>query len=711
MKFEKLTKENVCEVLNKCHFLSEKDKLDTSEHDFLKHYLGVFSNIDIHFPRKKLIATIKDGTYNLKESNVDEKYVLYRENGCYQYLYYIDYSTQKKYASLSEVKEDVGDFYLIGPSRSTISYFHYDEELDILICASYTPKLNNKHNNFEYKKDSRIYIFTRTKEKFVMDYSSVTKDFWYRITNSNLDNAMTNPDLLREFTKMFKQPIVNIGANKFVTIDTYQGLLSFLDYTAKLEIKSGPKQNKIDELVSIDLPDITTEVPSSFTGETLSTPYSKTVVQKVKENTCVIRWRLCSKFSDVECDGLRIYVEGRNIYPCKLNNANKFIRTTISNIKPENFLSCDMEEINKTDLDGTILQYYGEIINDIPTKYRSLLLILFVKEPKIEQIFKIGLQTLIYEALDNESYDVLSYVCGLLNIKYDKKEKNIFKYLGVNKYQLAKYKEFINKPLLEGIEKRETLSLIKYIKNIFGDDLSSIDNKTFDSICNELFEYGKKYTGNYWYSPTSRFISRLADSKHIIEATNNKNLIKHFNEIMLNTFKLEDINMYSDYIRMVAEMEDFKNFKIGFSDEKDVKEMHDAAFAVYNLNREEFKNKAFKAQLVKVAKLEYENKDDDFSVVIPKEAGDLAKEGLELHHCVKSYIDKVANGMTNIVFIRKKDDKTKPFFTVEVSNDKVIEQVHGFGNRNACTEPGLEDFVNRWAKNKRLIVTNINKIR
>ena len=162
---------------------------------------------------------------------------------------------------------------------------------------------------------------------------------------------------------------------------------------------------------------------------------------------------------------------------------------------------------------------------------------------------------------------------------------------------------------------------------------------------------------------------------------------------------------------MVSTMDDFKNFKIGFADAKETKAMHDAANAIYQLKREEYKTKAFKAQLVKVEKLEYENKDDDFCVVIPTEPGDLAKEGLELHHCVRYYIEKVANGTTNIVFIRKKSDKTKPFFTVEVSNDKVIEQVHGFGNRNADTEPNLTEFVNRWAKNKRLKTTNFNKIR
>ena len=103
--------------------------------------------------------------------------------------------------------------------------------------------------------------------------------------------------------------------------------------------------------------------------------------------------------------------------------------------------------------------------------------------------------------------------------------------------------------------------------------------------------------------------------------------------------------------------------------------------------------------------------DNDFSVVAPKEAEDLANEGIKLHHCVKSYIGRVANGETNIVFIRENTDLEKPFFTVEITNDNTIQQVHGFGNRNANAEPGLTEFVEKWAKDKNLMLHDINKIR
>ena len=53
-----------------------------------------------------------------------------------------------------------------------------------------------------------------------------------------------------EVKKMFKQTIFNMGANKFISLDHPQTLEEFGKYKAKLEIKSGPKQNKIDELVA-----------------------------------------------------------------------------------------------------------------------------------------------------------------------------------------------------------------------------------------------------------------------------------------------------------------------------------------------------------------------------------------------------------------------------------------------------------------------------
>ena len=50
--------------------------------------------------------------------------------------------------------------------------------------------------------------------------------------------------------------------------------------------------------------------------------------------------------------------------------------------------------------------------------------------------------------------------------------------------------------------------------------------------------------------------------------------------------------------------------------------------------------------------------------------------------------------------IRKNEEINKPYFTVEISNDDTIEQVHG--KCNSCVEKDskLEKFVNKWAKKR-----------
>jgi hypothetical protein len=51
------------------------------------------------------------------------------------------------------------------------------------------------------------------------------------------------------------------------------------------------------------------------------------------------------------------------------------------------------------------------------------------------------------------------------------------------------------------------------------------------------------------------------------------------------------------------------------------------------------------------------------------------------------------------------------FLIVEITNDGSIQQVHGFANRNASTEPGLTEFVKKCAKERKLKLTNFNKVR
>lgn len=57
----------------------------------------------------------------------------------------------------------------------------------------------------------------------------------------------------------------------------------------------------------------------------------------------------------------------------------------------------------------------------------------------------------------------------------------------------------------------------------------------------------------------------------------------------------------------------------------------------------------------------------NYTVVLPKNIQDLVTEGNEMHHCVASYRDKVADGETLIVFVRHKDTPDKCYITAQIN--------------------------------------------
>ena len=125
----------------------------------------------------------------------------------------------------------------------------------------------------------------------------------------------------------------------------------------------------------------------------------------------------------------------------------------------------------------------------------------------------------------------------------------------------------------------------------------------------------------------------------------------------------------------------------------------DEAAHTYRTTREYIEG--FQKNKPKWIAFEYDD-DKEFCVIAPKDPVDIAEEGMNLHHCVKSFIPAVSKGETNVVFIRRKGFEEVPFFTVEVDNNKTIRQAHGNCNCNASTVTGLTEFITKWAKEKKL---------
>lgn len=69
-------------------------------------------------------------------------------------------------------------------------------------------------------------------------------------------------------------------------------------------------------------------------------------------------------------------------------------------------------------------------------------------------------------------------------------------------------------------------------------------------------------------------------------------------------------------------------------------------------------------------------------IIRPVESSaELIKEGQILHHCVGTYAKRYSDGETNIFTIRKIDNLDKPYFTLELRKNEIV-QIHGKNNCN-----------------------------
>jgi len=70
----------------------------------------------------------------------------------------------------------------------------------------------------------------------------------------------------------------------------------------------------------------------------------------------------------------------------------------------------------------------------------------------------------------------------------------------------------------------------------------------------------------------------------------------------------------------------------------------------------------------------------EYSVVAPRSVNDVKYEGVELSHCVSSYIQRVIDGECHIMFLRDNEKPDKALVTLLITNNELIHAV-GFSNR------------------------------
>lgn len=197
-------------------------------------------------------------------------------------------------------------------------------------------------------------------------------------------------------------------------------------------------------------------------------------------------------------------------------------------------------------------------------------------------------------------------------------------------------------------------------------------------------------------------------SKDILDKLS-KNQIKFICEEYLSIIESNDNDYfyeYMDYVGMRDQLitynKQYKKMFPFYIHKKDIYMQHIKICKTYRDNFDEIEKLKYKKLnnnyinnfYSKVKSLEYSN--NLYSIIACKDLFELNTEGSNLHHCVASYKDKVANGDEIILFLRENKDLDKSYYTINIKNNAII-QILGFGNKHIDSLE-VHKFIEEWAK-------------
>lgn len=400
---------------------------------------------------------------------------------------------------------------------------------------------------------------------------------------------------------------------------------------------------------------------------------------------------------------MRFYYDGKNFAAAKAPNYD--VSCAYSSLK-------DVTIYNPEDLkDGMFKKYAGLFAKPVikqtswygdryyycenpeETKFSTLkALATIVKNPMYEQLAK------SYKGI--QLINTLDPCCQteIFGSDLNQKATTVDKWLGLNKYQLGR---LISAQYTNDYYTYRTK--IATFRKIVGPNAASLDNQTTDIYINNLREL-RDLTENIYNTPeTTAWVNQMLPK--VIKHPQ----VTHNIDLLLDTSRAwRSLNWPRPELPVVAVSELHRLHDLYTRLLNEQQQQRQAMYAEDARQRVERIQKENKPKLDFRGQLEYD--DENYLIRLPKDEDEICKEGMSLHHCVGGYAHEHSIGSTTIMFLRKKSEPDKPFYTIEVeigiADDKVaglrIRQIHGFGNRYLGNDPEAIPTVVRWLRSNNI---------
>ena len=166
----------------------------------------------------------------------------------------------------------------------------------------------------------------------------------------------------------------------------------------------------------------------------------------------------------------------------------------------------------------------------------------------------------------------------------------------------------------------------------------------------------------------------------------------------------EGITLWRDYLRNYQNFHkhnpktDEEKFPASLKKSHDILAMQNTKWA-YDSNATV---RQFKKLMKGWKHLEFE--DDSYKMMLPRTPRDITQEGARQHHCVGGYIRSVLDGDCLILFLRRKENEDRSFFTLEYDLHNSIRQIKGKFNHSigemldVKERQKLLNFLAKWSR-------------
>lgn len=317
-----------------------------------------------------------------------------------------------------------------------------------------------------------------------------------------------------------------------------------------------------------------------------------------------------------------------------------------------------------------------------------------IKNPMYEQLAK------SYKGIQLLNLTVGYTQDELFGPNLNKKATTVDKWLGLNKYQINRLisGQNLNNPYA-------TRKRVSIFRKLAGENAASLDNHTSDIYIDHLDDL-QSLAETYLWDP--EFVPW---AKQILRKIVKSTQVSYNIELLLDTMRLwRSLNWPRPTLPniSVSELQRLHDLYMTMSNEQF--RQRQAMYAEETRKQEERRQKENKLKLEFRQQLNYE--DENYLIRLPVDGNEIQQEGLTLHHCVGGYAYSHESGATTIMFLRKKSEPDKPFYTIEVeiglADGKVaglrIKQAHCVNNGWLGLCVSAAQFVYKWCRIKNIEV-------